>query len=121
MAEAFHAAHFTEFGYRRRMEEVELVNLRVRALAPAPVPKERVRPPRRRMASPSLSQHAVLPDGERAEISVHRREELQAGHFLLGPALVIEYSATTWVAAGFVLEVQPRGILSLRRERGGES
>jgi N-methylhydantoinase A len=122
LEEAFHSAHGREFGHERRQEEVELVTLRVRAMAPAPALRERGGPFRRRKrAAPFGAQPAVLPNGRRAEVFLYRRADLRAGDFLRGPALVTEYSATTWVAAGFHLEADRHGILSLRPTGGGDS
>ena len=42
------------------------------------------------------------------------RRDLRAGHTLEGPALVLEYSSTTWVPEGWTLEVDPWGSLLLK-------
>ncbi len=118
LAEAFHRAHRAEFGYARAGEEVELVNLRVRALAPAPALAMRGGAFRRRRATPAGRQEGVAAPGERGEISVYRRAALAPGDSLEGPALVTEYSATTWVAPGFSLEVDRLGILTLHPLEG---
>jgi N-methylhydantoinase A len=115
LSEAFHFAHRREFGYERRDEETELVNLRVRALADSFAPPARGERVRRRRASPHGSQSAVLDNGRRVKIPVIRRESLHAGDFFPGPALVTEYSATTWVAPGFLLERDSTGLLALRK------
>jgi N-methylhydantoinase A len=113
LREAFHRAHFERFGYDRRDDEVEVVNLRVRALAPAP----RLAPGRASRGS-SASGRRVAPEiGRRARTGAlprHRREDLGPGRRIHGPALVTEYSATTYLAADFSLDVDRMGLLHLR-------
>ena len=42
-----------------------------------------------------------------------RRRDLRSGHHLSGPAIVQEYSGTTWVPPAWTLEVDAWGNLSL--------
>jgi len=46
-----------------------------------------------------------------------RRRDLRAGHVLEGPAVIQEYSGTTWVPSGWTLEVDPSGCLHLSPKR----
>jgi N-methylhydantoinase A len=114
----FHRVHRTEFGYERSGEAMELVNLRVRAVAPVPRPGLRPARIRRRRAAATGSVISVVARGRSREVPTYRRENLGPGSFLSGPALLTEYSATTWVAPGFLLETDGLGILRLRAERG---
>jgi N-methylhydantoinase A len=116
LAKAFHEAHRAQFGSARPGGEIELVNLRVRAEAPALPVRERRSAARPRQASPSDRSEAVLPGGKRAEIPVFRRQDLRGGEYLRGPAMVTEYSATTWVAPGYLLETEGSGTLGMRPE-----
>ena len=52
------------------------------------------------------------------EIPVRRvwRKDLLAGHTLEGPAIVLEYSSTTWLPPGWRLEVDVWGSLLLSKE-----
>jgi N-methylhydantoinase A len=54
---------------------------------------------------------------EGVDLEVERvwRRDLRAGHRLDGPALVLEYSATTWVPPGWILDVDRWGTLHLVR------
>lgn len=49
----------------------------------------------------------------------YRRQDLDRGRTLRGPALVSEYSSTTFVAEGFSLSVADSGHLLLLRDRPG--
>ncbi len=118
LASAFHRMHQAEFGYERPGGAIELVNLRVRALAPVVRPPLRGAAMRRRRAAASGSTVSVLEGGGSRRVPVYRREDLAPGSFLAGPALVGEYSATTWVAPGWFLETDSRGILRLRTGGG---
>ncbi len=52
------------------------------------------------------------------EIRVRRvwRKDLLKGHTLEGPAIVLEYSSTTWLPPGWHLEVDAWGSLLLSKE-----
>ena len=115
LAAAFHRIHRAEFGYERPGETIEMVNLRVRALARVLRPALRPAGIRRRRARASGSRVSVLDGGRTRRVPICRREDLAPGSFFPGPALVTEYSATTWVAQGWHLERDGLGILRLRR------
>jgi len=118
LAQAFHRVHLEEFGYERPGETIELVNLRVRALARVPRPSLRRAGMRRRRACACGSLVSVLDRGRSREVPIYRRESIAPGGFLSGPALVTEYSATTWVAPGCSLEMDGLGILRIRLKGG---
>ncbi|MCB9833393.1 MAG: hydantoinase/oxoprolinase family protein [Planctomycetes bacterium] len=114
--EAFHLLHAQRYGFARPEEGVELVALRLRARGPAP----RVRQPRPRRVSgrpkPVESRRLVFEDGA-GTCPVYRREDLGSGQELRGPAVIVEYSATTVLPPGHRLEVDRRGALVIRRAR----
>lgn len=94
--DAFHFAHRQRFGFRRDDVPVEAVTLRVTARAPVsqPVPTavaSATQPP------PSQDSSRVYVAGTWLEVQVFQREQLRAGHRLAGPAVIAEYSATTWL------------------------
>jgi len=113
-AEAFHNAHEERYGYARRGTPVEAVTLRAVAeapplpLSPAPLPKAEAEPP--------SEVGTAYCQGN--EIPVRRvwRKDLLAGHTLEGPAIVLEYSSTTWLPLGWRLEVDVWGSLLLSKE-----
>jgi N-methylhydantoinase A/oxoprolinase/acetone carboxylase beta subunit len=108
----FHAAHRRTFGYAAREAAVEAVNLRVRAEAPGPV-----------IASDRVAKSKVIPDaighanvlaGNRShKLPIYARHTIGAGLKLPGPLIVVELSATTYVAPEFTLRCDDHGDLHL--------
>jgi N-methylhydantoinase A len=115
--EAFHAAHARRYGYRRDDAAVEAVTVRATATAPGP----RVDPVRLDPGEgpPPTHPHAVVHGGRALDARAVWRRDLRAGHRLPGPALVLDYSATTWVPPEWVLEVDGWGVLHLVSTAGG--
>ncbi|MBI4410379.1 MAG: hydantoinase/oxoprolinase family protein [Gemmatimonadetes bacterium] len=113
--EAFHRAHEARYGYARRDAAVEAVTLRVEATAPPPrVPATKLeRAPKR--APPRQGTGGVVYEGRRMRATHFERRRLLGGHRIAGPAVVLEYSATTWLPPGWRAEVQESGALLLER------
>lgn len=110
--EAFHAAHEERYGYARRDSPVEAVTLR----AVARVPPQDVRVPGPGRAKPPRPRAAtVLAAGGSMKASLYRRSDLGVGARLVGPAIVTEYSGTTWVPDGWECTVVSTGSLLLER------
>jgi len=110
--EDFHQAHRQRYGFADAARPVEVVNLRLRMIAPS----ERYEPERR----------AVVPgDGSAAlyrerdvyfengfwPTRFYRREKLVPGDAIAGPALVTEYTAATLVPPGCMVQVDALGNL----------
>ena len=108
-AGAFARAHRRRFGHVLE-EPVELVNIRVRVRGPEPE-LELPGPPAGR--SGPAARAALW--GEEEPVPVYRRGALGAGQEVPGPALVIEDSATTWIAREWLALVDAAGNLQLRR------
>ena len=106
VVERFHREHGRRFGYARRGELVELVTLRVRVQG-----REMAAIRRSRRSSRLTRQPASARAGR--EIP---RQALSPGVRLHGPALITEYSATTYLARGFLLTLGSGGELILSRE-----
>jgi len=106
MLESFHAAHRKRYGHADESRIVEVVNVRVRMTASA----EKIELPRKSKAGSDFA-HAVLKkkrvifDGKWLETPVLDRERLVPGNRFEGPAIVHEYSATTFVPPGCRAEV----------------
>lgn len=113
--EAFHRAHRTRYGFARPEAEVTAVTLRAAARAPVERPRARRRP-RGSRARPR--RHRVYDAGRWAAARRIDRAELHPGHALQGPAVITEYSATTWLARGWTARVLPYGDLELAPARG---
>jgi N-methylhydantoinase A len=112
--EAFHAAHEERYGYRRDETPVEAVTLRVVVSAPAAeVVEARLA---EATAAPATTTATVVHGGARHDAVTVWRHELLAGHQIAGPAIVQEYSGTTWVPPEWHLRVDRWGILHLTPE-----
>jgi N-methylhydantoinase A/oxoprolinase/acetone carboxylase beta subunit len=59
----------------------------------------------------------VLVDGRRRAVPVYERDSLGAGVRLRGPAVIVEMSATAYVAPEFTLRVDDFGNLHLESPR----
>jgi N-methylhydantoinase A len=109
--EAFHQAHESRYGYARRGAPVEAVTLRALARCPGPplnpVALERAKGP------PRATSGRVRFHGRDLEAARVWRSDLRAGHVLQGPAIIQEYSATTWLPPDWRLEVDGWGTLHL--------
>ncbi len=101
----FHREHRRRFGYARPGEWVELVTLRVRV-------QGRQVGIGARHAERRSGRTRSFEGGAAREIA---REALRAGERREGPALITEYSATTYLARGFHLVRGPGGELILGR------
>lgn len=84
--EQFHRLHERRYGYADRKRPVEVVNARVRRIATT----ERIAA-RREALGDGDGKQAMVGDG------VYERSRLRAGDRFAGPAVILEYSATTYV------------------------
>lgn len=110
-AAAFHREHQSVYGYADPGRPVEVVTLRVRARLP--VPRWRPGRPRRARAAPEAGRRIYVA-GKWSSIPVWRRQDVPAAP-ARGPALVLEYGATTLVAPGWTLRQDVAGNLLLER------
>jgi N-methylhydantoinase A len=112
--QGFHRSHRERYGYSREETPVQAVTLRVVAEAPplplfhSPLPEAQGPPP--------AEEGRVFHQGREMAVARVWRNDLLAGHELEGPALVLEYSSTTWLPPGWRLEVDGWGILHLTKE-----
>ncbi|WP_296808596.1 hydantoinase/oxoprolinase family protein [Thiocapsa sp.] len=107
---AFHAQHRDRYGHRLDLP-VELVNLRVRVRGPIP---NLVLPPIgvSGRGNPTGSSAAY---GCPTPVTCWTREDLGQGHGLLGPAIIADALATTWLAPGWRADLDAVGNLMLQR------
>ena len=110
---SFHRAHEERYGYRRT-SPVEAVTLRARIEGPG----EAVRLPEIPASAPGpvpvADRGRVHAEGAVFDVPIYERSDLAAGSSLTGPAIVAEYSATTWCPPGWRVESDRRGVLLLR-------
>lgn len=116
VAAHFHEAHRQRYGYEQADAGVEIVTLRLQAVAemePPPLPREEPGPPDARQALDG--QREVWFSGEPLLAGLYRRDRLRAGHRFAGPAIVVQYDTTTVVPPGWAATVD--GGLNLILER----
>ncbi|PLY00845.1 MAG: 5-oxoprolinase [Desulfuromonas sp.] len=118
-AACFHDRHQQMYGYANRDQEIEIVNVRLRAIG---------RP--RRPELPRLEPGGPEPDaaarigtgtisfsGESMAATIYDRSKLQGGNRIIGPAVIVEYSSTIVVPPGVPTRVDEWANLIL--ETGG--
>jgi N-methylhydantoinase A len=107
---AFHRRHRARYGFARPGAPVEAVTLRVVARAPGLRPRwPRLGPG----PAPAGRAHRVYHGGRWRAARRYDRAALPPGTVLRGPAVITEFSATTWVPPGWAARVCPHGDLAL--------
>jgi N-methylhydantoinase A len=112
MLESFHRAHERRYGYAARGRAVEIVNVRVRLTAktePVVLAEQEEQPGDGMQAF--LKTRPIWFAGRWEESAVYQRERLTPGDRFAGPALVVEYSATTVLPPGCEARVDRFGNL----------
>ncbi|MCP4003319.1 MAG: 5-oxoprolinase [bacterium] len=118
---AFEVLHRRRFGYARAQHPVEAVVARIEVLGKQA----------QHGSSPAIASQSGVPAEKRIRmfsagslcdgVPVHRREDLQPGEKLAGPALVLEATGTIVVDRGFELELDASGAITLSDLQGAES
>jgi N-methylhydantoinase A len=117
----FHRLHAQQYGYADRTRTVEVVTLRVQAVAHTVSPRgARVKMTRGDGRQARLGAHRVFEDGKWRQAALYDRAKLRPGDRIAGPAVVTELSATTYVAVGWSAHVDEQTNLILEpAKRGG--
>lgn len=102
----FHAAHLYAYGYSEPNVPVEIVNLRLRAIGQLPRPRL---PQAGEVASDARTalfdrRQVVLANGP-AEVPFYNGPDLQPGHHLVGPAVIVHPDTTVFVGPGDQLKM----------------
>jgi len=112
VAEQFHAAHELRYGYRRPQAAVEVVNLRLAAMAPGtPLPLSRAEATHTDAASACIGDKLVWFDNQERVTKMYDRSKLRSGHCFTGPALIVQYDSTTVVPPLWQVRVDEIGNL----------
>jgi N-methylhydantoinase A len=98
----FHRLHAERYGYADESRPVEIVTLRLQTVV-------KTRREVRRLAKlrtgdgkqAILKAHRVFERGRWRGAHLYKRESLRSGDRIEGPAVIVEYSATTFVASGW--------------------
>jgi N-methylhydantoinase A len=102
----FHEVHRQRYGYSDEKRPVEVVNARVRIVSATLPMEQNCEPGRKGDGERAVTrQKEIYYDGARHSGKVYARELLAPGDVFSGPAVVTEYSATTYVEPGAQVEV----------------
>lgn len=111
---SFHDSHEERYGYRRDETPVEAVTLR--AVVTAPAPTLSVSKLTDTKDSPPTRSTTVVYNDREIEAALVSRKTLRLEHELHGPLIIQEYSGTTWVPPGWVMEPNTWGCLRLTKK-----
>jgi N-methylhydantoinase A len=106
MVAAFHDLHRRRYGFSNEARAIEIVNVRLRMIAPAPAfeqAREEAHEGDGRQAIAAA--RPVYFEHEPVETRVYDRNLLRAGDTFAGPAIVSEYSSATLLPPGDLLRV----------------
>ena len=98
----FHRLHAQSYGYSDPTRAVEIVTLRVQAIARSRKPRLKravLSKPDARHAQ--LSSHRIFEDGRWRSAALYDRAKLNPGNRITGPAVITELSATTYLPTGW--------------------
>ncbi|MBP0618104.1 hydantoinase/oxoprolinase family protein [Jiella mangrovi] len=108
---AFHASHKSAFGYDRQEEDVDVVLLRLRGMAPAAT--HRLPLPNFKLGEdPVIDRSMLWTDGGFVDVPVYDRARLAPGTRLEGP-LIVEQQDTTLIVGRQSLTVDEFGGISI--------
>jgi N-methylhydantoinase A len=115
---AFHRAHEKRYGYSDRTRTCEVVNIRARFTARTPKPSlPKIEKGRAIAADAIVTRSNVMFAGRRFAAIIYDRPKLKAGNRIIGPAIVTEYSATTFIPPGWAGRVDLYGNILLEPAR----
>ncbi|MEE9516565.1 MAG: hypothetical protein V3V52_05650, partial [Candidatus Adiutricales bacterium] len=116
--EQFHQYHQKFYGAMNRERPTEVVNLRLKLTGLRPKHEIQLSLNKQKAVSSAiLRKISVIDKGEPYEADLVDRDALEPGHEVSGPAIVVEFSATTYVPSGFNLNVDERLNLILRKKK----
>jgi N-methylhydantoinase A len=110
----FHAAHENRFGYQQPEADVEIVNVRVTAVAPVTPPPISKHPLTHTSAEEAcIGEKSVWFNQQPYPTKLYERNKLLPGHTFSGPAIVFQYDTTTVIPPEWKTAVDPYGNLVL--------
>ncbi|HSY79605.1 MAG TPA: hydantoinase/oxoprolinase family protein [Verrucomicrobiae bacterium] len=112
----FHSTHRRTFGHSTASAAIEVVNIRIRAVAGQSAAKPK-RIARQAGTPAPISIGHVLVGGRERMVPIYDRDALGAGARIRGPIVVVELSSTAYVAPEFTLRVDEFGNLQLEAMR----
>lgn len=121
---AFHELHRKRYGFADPARSLEIVNVRVRMIAPSEPYKPEQRPLVPGDGSAALTaEREVWFESGPLPTRFYKRERLQPGDVVKGPAMITEYTAATLIPPGCVANVDALGnlVMDIGEERVGPS
>jgi N-methylhydantoinase A len=117
VVDAFHRAHERRYGYHNKNADVEIVNVRCRATGiTEKAAAAKIAARRGKRLSPPQTMQVVF-GGRRQKAAFYQREDFRAGDGFSGPAVVVEYSATTLIPPQWQARVDVYGQLVLSHHK----
>ena len=108
----FHELHRRRYGYSDAERKVQIVSVRVRMVAesePVPMPRNSIR--KGSGAAAVIHANNIVVQGKKRQAKVYDRSLLRSGDRFEGPAIIAEYSATTFVPPHCSVSVDRMGNL----------
>lgn len=109
--EGFHQLHEKKYGYLNRDASLEIVNIRVRARGKPekPVLAKIKNGSWQPVSNAVKGRTAVIFENKTIKTPVYKRNLLLNGNQIKGPAIVVEYSATTVIPPGIIATIDEYG------------
>jgi N-methylhydantoinase A len=104
LLERFHAEHKRRYGYSSPEREVEIVTLRMRGRIASPEKLTKIRIDEEVRKAKPATRKAM-------KMKIIARASLKTGKKMKGPAIIFEYSATTYVPQGLSFQADKAGNL----------
>jgi len=120
-ASRFHALHEKTYGYARRSEPVEFVNLRLTAMGKLPPLPQREEKPADNPPPDPTAWREVTFDGHKVNTPVYQRDQLAPGTKIHGPAVLEQLDSTVLVPPDCRAARDRYGNLRIRLQTGDGS
>ncbi len=117
MAAGFHGAHRQRFGFSAPGRQVLIESVLAEAICETKSPDEPARNARIRRPARPASIHRAFTGGAWKETPLYRRADLMPGQEVPGPAIIVEDTATAWVAPEWSATADGSGRLVLARSQ----
>jgi N-methylhydantoinase A len=116
----FHQSHERAYGYSRKGESVEFVNLRMVALGK--LPETKIRPGKSNLNEPlrPIGSRPVYFAGKEHPTPIFNRDDLPMHRPVYGPAVVEQLDSTTVIPPGFRGEIEPMGNMLITEDSRGK-
>ena len=112
---AFHALHQERYSHSNPTRATEVVNLRLKLVAPGQKPVLTRLPKGGPDASEALVGRGTVWFGEETTAAIYERDKLRAGNRIEGPAIIVQMDSTTAIPPGWQATVDAVGNLVVER------